>query len=388
MYRFFEQLSARIAAPFIGDSSRNSKVWPCRCGQSLFFRNSQCLACAAALGYQPEQSRLSSLQPGPQPDTWHLDADLGGGLFRRCANLDTPAACNWLLPAGDPHSHCIACRLNRTIPDLSIAQNHEHWRKVEIAKRRLVAQLLDLGLQVIDRSIDEEHGLAFDFVSIDLDGKPPMTGHASGLVTLDIREADDAHRERVRVQMGEPYRTLLGHLRHEVGHYYWDRLIANGPWLDGCRQVFGDERASYAEALERHYQQGAPVDWQQSHVSAHATMHPWEDWAETWAHYLHMMDAVDTALGLGMSARQMDFDYPAFPASVLYDPQHPGAAAFLSFVNAWIELAGMLNELSRSMGQPDFYPFVLPPGVVGKLHFIHLVIQQEGGRADQAVQAL
>ncbi|WDH37256.1 zinc-binding metallopeptidase family protein [Pseudomonas chlororaphis] len=386
MYRFFEQLSSRIAAPFIREDSRNSKVWRCRCGQSLFFRNSQCLACSAALGYQPEQSRLSSLQPGPEADTWRLDVDPQAGLFRRCANLDTPAACNWLLPAHGAATLCVACRLNRTIPDLGVPENPERWRMVEIAKRRLVAQLVSLGLPLIAKAEDEEAGLAFDFVGVDLQGRAPMTGHANGLITLDIKEADDAYREQVRVQMREPYRTLLGHFRHEVGHYYWDRLIAGSHWLEPCRALFGDERASYAEALDRHYQQGAPNDWSQTYVSAYATMHPWEDWAETWAHYLHMMDAVDTALGFGMSAREMDFDYQPFPLDTLYDPQHPGGPAFLSFVNAWIELAGMLNELSRSMGQPDFYPFILPPAVIAKLHFIHLVIQQAGGKADAALE--
>ncbi|OLF55136.1 putative zinc-binding metallopeptidase [Pseudomonas chlororaphis] len=386
MYRFFEQLSSRIAAPFVHENSRNSKVWACRCGQSLFFRNSQCLACSALLGYQPEQSRLSSLQPGPDADTWQLDADPQAGLFRRCANLDTAAACNWLLPAHGADTLCVACRLNRTIPDLDVAENPERWRKVEIAKRRLVAQLVSLGLPLIAKTEDEAAGLAFDFVGVDLEGKAPMTGHANGLITLDIKEADDAYREQVRVQMGEPYRTLLGHFRHEVGHYYWERLIASSHWLAPYRVLFGDERASYAEALDRHYRQGAPTGWQQSHVSAYATMHPWEDWAETWAHYLHMMDAVDTALGFGMSARELDFDYQPFPLDALYDPRHPGGPAFLSFVNAWIELAGMLNELSRSMGQPDFYPFILPLPVIAKLHFIHLVIQQAGGKADEALE--
>ncbi|WP_206080205.1 putative zinc-binding metallopeptidase, partial [Pseudomonas viridiflava] len=150
---------------------------------------------------------------------------------------------------------------------------------------------------------------------------------------------------------------------------------------------FGDERASYADALDHHYKNGAPDNWQESFVSAYATMHPWEDWAETWAHYLHMMDAVDTALGFGMSARDMELDYQPFPLETLFDPQHPGGPAFLSFVNAWIELASMLNELSRSMGQPDFYPFVLPPAVIAKLHFIHLVIQDAGGKADEVLQA-
>lgn len=383
MYRFFEQLSSRIAAPFTSGPSRSSKVWACRCGQSLFFRNSQCLACSALLGYEPEQGRLSSLQPGPEAGTWRLDAAPEAGLFRRCANLDTPAACNWLLPADKGQTLCVACSLNRTIPDLSVPQNSERWLKVETAKRRLVAQLIGLGLQVVPRRADEETGLAFDFVGVDQAGNAPVTGHANGLITLDIKEADDAHREKIRVQMGEPYRTLLGHFRHEVGHYYWDRLIAGSHWLEPFRQVFGDERASYAEALDRHYRQGPRPDWQHTCVSAYATMHPWEDWAETWAHYLHMMDAVDTALGFGMSARELELDYRPFPADVLYDPQDSAGATFLSFVNAWIELAGMLNELSRSMGQPDFYPFVLPPSVITKLHFIHLVIRQAGGRADE-----
>jgi hypothetical protein len=386
MYRFFEQLSSRIAAPFIAETKRNSKVWACRCGQSVFFQNTKCLACAAPLGYLPEQARVVALEPAGEPGTWRVSEEADGALYRRCANLSTAAACNWLFPAHNNGEFCTACSLNRTIPDLSVPENPERWRKVETAKRRLVAQLISLGLEVIPKTVDEETGLAFDFIGVDLEGKPPTTGHANGLITLNIEEADDAHREAVRIQMHEPYRTLLGHFRHEVGHYYWDRLIAETSWQEGFRALFGDERASYADALDHHYQHGAPSDWQQNFVSAYATMHPWEDWAETWAHYLHMMDAVDTALGFGMSAREMELDYQPFPLETLYDPQHPGGPAFLSFVNAWIELAGMLNELSRSMGQPDFYPFALPPAVITKLHFIHLVIQDAGGKADEVLQ--
>jgi len=387
MFRYFEQLTSRIAAPFVSETRRNSKVWQCRCGQSIFFPNTQCLACAAELGYLPEQGRLVALEPHQDANVWCVVDEPGRGLYRRCANLETPAACNWLYPAWASDDFCVACSLNRTIPDLSIPENGERWRKVETAKRRLVAQLIALGLTVIPKSVDEHNGLAFDFVGVDLEGKLPTTGHADGLITLDIKEADDVHREAIRIQMHEPYRTLLGHFRHEVGHYYWDRLIAGSFWQDGFRQLFGDERANYADALEHHYQNGTPDDWQQGFVSAYATMHPWEDWAETWAHYLHMMDAVDTALGFGMSAREMDLDYQPFPLETLYDPQHPGGPAFLAFVNAWLELAGMLNELSRSMGQPDFYPFVLSPPVITKLHFIHLVIQDAGGKADEALQA-
>jgi len=388
MYRFFEQLTTRIAAPFIKPENRHSKVWECQCGQSIFFSNSQCLACQAGLGYWPLRNALSALQAGPQEGTWLMHSDPQAGLFRRCANLDTPAACNWLVEAEHGEGAlCVACSLNRTIPDLGVLENPERWRLVETAKRRLVAQLINLGLPVIAKTENEEAGLAFDFIGVDLQGNAPTTGHANGLITLDIEEADDAHREKMRMKLGEPYRTLLGHFRHEVGHYYWDRLIAGSHWQEGFRRLFGDETQSYADALQRHYEQGAPADWPQTYVSAYATMHPWEDWAETWAHYLHMMDAVDTALGFGMSAKEMELDYIPFPLETLYDPEHRSGPAFLAFVNAWIELAGMLNELSRSMGQPDFYPFVLPPALIAKLHFIHLVIQETGGRADEVLQA-
>ncbi|WP_225774909.1 putative zinc-binding metallopeptidase [Pseudomonas sp. Marseille-Q5115] len=385
MYRYFENISSRIATPS-EQGARHSSVWDCQCGQSIFFNNSLCLACEHALGYLPGFNVVSSLGEAEQTGTWYLDAAPEAGPVRRCANLDTPAACNWLIPVSDHNPLCAACRLNRTIPDLSIPENHEHWRKVEAAKRRLVAQLINLGLKVIPKTEDEARGLCFDFVGTAVDGTAPTTGHANGLITLDISEADDAHREQVRQQMHEPYRTLLGHFRHEVGHYYWDRLIAGTPWLEKFRAVFGDEQADYGQALSCHYEQGPPAGWEERHVSSYATMHPWEDWAETWAHYLHMMDAVDTALGFGMSARRMELTYPRFPLQTLYDPTHESGAAFLAFVNNWIELAGMLNELSRAMGQPDFYPFVLPPAVIAKLHFIHLVIQDAGGRADDVLQ--
>ena len=369
MHPFFEQLSSRIAAPFMGESSRNSKVWPCRCGQSLFFRNSQCLACSTALGYQPERSRLSALQPGVQTGTWLLDVDPGAGLFRRCANLDSPAACNWLLPANDHDVLCIACSLNRTIPDLSIADNHERWRKVETAKRRLVAQLVSLGLRVVPKAVDEETGLAFDFIGVSLEGKPPTTGHANGLITLDIKEADDGHREQVRVQMHEPYRTLLGHFRHEVGHYYWDRLVAHSHWLEPFRGLFGDERASYAEALERHYQQGAPLDWQQHYVSAYATMHPWEDWAETWAHYLHMSDTLETTAACGLSLSPARRDEPQLLHLNLTEIGTD--SSFDQLIERWYPLTYVLNNLNRGLGLGDSYPFVISLPVAEKLRFVH-----------------
>lgn len=390
MYRYFDRISSRIASPrslaLASPDASQGKRWHCRCGQAVFFTNSLCLACEAPLGYLPGNDVVSAMSPGEVAGTWTLDAAVQAGAVRRCGNFESPAACNWLVPAGDPQPLCAACRLNRTIPDLSVPENPAYWFKVETAKRRLVAQLLNLGLPVVAKVEDEATGLAFDFVGTDLNGNAPTTGHADGLITLNIQEADDAHREQVRAAMGEPYRTLLGHFRHEVGHYYWDRLIANTDWLERYQALFGDEQQSYAQALERHYQQGAPADWAERYVSAYATMHPWEDWAETWAHYLHMMDAVDTAQSFGMNGHDVDLDYVKYPLETLYDPTHDSGPAFLGFVNAWIELAGMLNELSRAMGQPDFYPFVLPAPVIAKLHFIHLVVQRAGGKADDILE--
>ncbi|TBV05489.1 zinc-binding metallopeptidase family protein [Phytopseudomonas dryadis] len=376
MNRFFKALGLRIGDPARQARNASQKaLGQCTCGQPIFFRNSQCLACHSPLGYEPQRGLMVTLAATEQADVWQVDGENDGPRYQRCANLLTAAGCNWLLPAQQDASLCIACGLNRTIPDLSVPGNDRRWGRFETAKRRLVAQLLTLRLPVVAKSEDEERGLAFDFLGVGVDGEHPMTGHAGGLITLNIAEADDDRREQVRVQMHEPYRTLLGHFRHEVGHYYWDRLIADSPWLEDYRRLFGDEREDYAAALQRHYEQGSPADWQASFVSAYATMHPWEDWAETWAHYLHMMDTLDTALSFGMRAGDVELEFQPFTREALYDPDDPLAEDFLVFVNAWIELAAMLNELARSMGQRDLYPFVLPAAVIGKLQFIHRVVQ-------------
>ncbi|MCH1999886.1 putative zinc-binding metallopeptidase, partial [Achromobacter xylosoxidans] len=168
------------------------------------------------------------------------------------------------------------------------------------------------------------------------------------------------YRDRVREAMHEPYRTLLGHFRHEIGHFYWDQLVAGGPWLAPFRAVFGDERADYAQALRRNYEQGPPADWAGRFISTYASCHPWEDWAETWAHYLHMMDTLDTAISFGVTRVAVQQAVEPFTRASLYDPDDPEGQGFLDLVNAWVALTGALNELSRSMGQRDFYPFVLP----------------------------
>lgn len=359
-----------------------SRAYFCRCGRPVFFRNSVCLACNTPLGFAPHLRQVFPLKPANKPGVWQIArGGEGNRKYRRCANLETPAACNWLLDEremdGNPRMMCIACRLNRTIPDLSIAENGILWGRLEAAKRRLVSSLLALDLPVASRvDQDTERGLAFDFLRSPAEGPRVLTGHAGGIITINVEEADNAKREQIREDMHEPYRTLLGHLRHEVGHYYWDRLIAGSPGLEDFRKLFGDEQQDYAAALQRNYQQGPPPGWEQQYVSAYASVHPWEDWAETWAHYMHMIDTLDTAISFGVDTRNLDMEIDPFGTDVLFRPQDPGAARFLSFLNAWIALSAVLNELSRSMGQPDLYPFALPRPAVAKLHFIHFAVTQ------------
>jgi hypothetical protein len=364
------------------------RVFRCRCGRPVFFRNSRCLACGAALGYDPERGRLLPLAPGPVEGTWRVDGDADGASaspYRRCANLDTAAGCNWLVAADDANPLCRCCRLTRILPDLSEPGNAERWGLVERAKRRLVSSLIGLRLPVRSKQLeDPARGLAFDLLRAPPGGPGVITGHADGVITLDVEEADDATREARRASLHEPYRTLLGHLRHEVGHYYWGRLVRGTAWEAACRERFGDERIDYAAALQRHYAQGAPGDWPSRFVSAYAAAHPAEDWAETFAHYLHVVDTIDTAGSFGLDAARAGLAYEPFPAELLDGETPEAAAAFMRFVTGWMELTGVLNELSRAMGLADFYPFVLSAAAVRKLHFVHRLVRDAGARDGDA----
>ncbi|EDY16373.1 conserved hypothetical protein [Chthoniobacter flavus Ellin428] len=355
----------------------------CQCGQPIFFRNSQCLTCGAALGYEPDCTEVLALLPGPGEGTWLLTGEkTASRTFRRCANFDSPCGCNWLVPAEDELPHCVSCRLNRAIPDFADADNRRYWRAIENAKRRLVAQLLAIGLPVKSKvSEDPERGLMFDFLRSPPGGAPVTTGHGRGVITLDVEEADDALREKTRLALHEPYRTLLGHFRHEIGHYYWDRLIAGTPWHEKFRELFGDERADYGAALRANYESGPPPDWRERHISSYASCHPWEDWAESWAHYLHIVDSLDTAMGFGLSGDDIGAESPLFSMEDLYAPDEPDAWRVLSLVNSWMELVTALNELARCMGHQDFYPFVMSRPVLRKLHFIQLVVKGERAAA-------
>lgn len=346
------------------------KVFTCqKCGQLLHFENTHCLNCGTSLGYIPSRAALSAydavedgaLRAVADPDArWIV-----------CGNAAS-AGCNWLIEAGSGDTFCASCKLNRTIPDLSIPGNRERWHAIEDAKRRLIYALTRLELPLTSQHEDEENGLAFDFLA-DAEGSPVMTGHANGLITINIAEADPAERERRRVELGEPYRTLLGHLRHEVGHYYWEVLVQRPGKQEAARAVFGDERESYADALQRHYENGPPEGWEDAYVSAYATMHAWEDFAETWSHYLHMVDTLDTAHSFGMRVDPGVTDRADANAEFTFDPYH--TADFQRLMDAWIPLTIAVNSLNRSMGQSDLYPFVLSPPAIGKLKFIHDLVR-------------
>ena len=356
------------------------RAFRCPCGHQVYFRNSRCLGCGTPLGYLASSGALLALRPGPQDDTWQACGRHGprAPVYRRCANFASPAGCNWLVEAGAarrrPHL-CEACDLNQSVPDLSRDGDSVLWTRMEKAKRRLVSQLIGLGLPVASKVGDDPaHGLACDFLG-SLPGHPRvMTGHGDGVITINLDEADDPVRERTRQEMGEPYRTLLGHFRHEVGHYYWDRLVDGTPWLAPWRLLFGDERLSYGQALRAHYEQGPPPDWRGRFVSSYASMHPWEDWAETWAHYLHLRDTLDTAVSHGIGARARHLLAQPFTRDDLWNPGDPAGGPFLDMLHAWIQTTAVMNEMSAAMGHQDYYPFVLPRAAVAKLHFIHGVV--------------
>ncbi len=380
MYALFDDIARRLSKSWRRrDLPRRDHTYRCQCERPVFFRNSLCLGCNAALGYEPLLGEVRAMLPEDGAGTWRLSGvPEATGSYRRCANFDSPAGCNWLVAVDDASPLCLSCRLNRTIPDLSDADNQRYWRAIENAKRRLVAQLLGLGLPVRSKIDDDsQRGLAFDLLRSPPEGPRVLTGHASGLITLNVEEADDATREKIRHDMHEPYRTLLGHFRHEIGHYYWDRLVTGTRWHESFRALFGDERADYAAAIKANYENGPPPGWAQRHITTYASAHPWEDWAESWAHYMHLVDSLDTALGFGLTGDAVEAETEPFELADLYAPEHPDAARILSIVNSWLELTTVLNELARSMGQPDFYPFVMSSTVVRKLHFIHLVIRDE-----------
>jgi hypothetical protein len=354
------------------------KLFTCSaCQQIVYFENSQCTRCGHALAFLPEIAQITALEPAegaPEGTYIALAPELKKGRVRLCGNQLDHGACNWALPEADTHRFCRACRLNEMIPNLSEPGAKEAWINMENAKRRLVYQLLALGLPVEPRN-EQPRGLAFAFKKDVPGGEKVLIGQEGGLVTINIAEADSPFREKTRLSLGERYRTLLGHFRHEIGHYYCERIVLSTPFAEPFRALFGDERASYDEALDRHYKNGAPADWPTKYVSAYATMHPHEDWAETWAHYLHMVDTLETARSCGVTIRshvaKADENLAVATKRLDFDD-------FDELIEAWAPLTVVVNNLNRSMGLVDVYPFALPELAVKKLRFVHEVVQKSG----------
>ena len=300
------------------------------------------------------------------------DRNVVADLYKLCTNYSENDVCNWAIPSADTESLCHSCRLTHTIPNLAAPGSKAAWAKLEAAKRRMVYALLRLTLPVNGKALEPQSGLEFRFLSDSTssfgDQSRVLTGHDNGLITINVAEADDIYRETQRQQHHEPYRTLLGHFRHEIGHYYWDRLIAGSSRLAEFRRLFGDECADYQTALAIHYNQEPPANWADNFISAYATTHPWEDWAESWAHVMHMIDAIETAHFIGMSVRPARSDDPA-----LEDPTEPTRGVVGDFdhlIEEWKTLTYVLNNLTRGLGLADAYPFVLSTAIVDKLRFV------------------
>ena len=348
------------------------KLFTCRtCGQTIHFDNRLCVRCGAALGFVAEDVTLHALVPAGE-NLWAPGE--GGALYRFCDNA-VNGVCNWLVPADGPHAFCEACRHNRIVP-VTDARGLERWRRIGLAQRHLFYSLLRWNLPRPTREEDPAGGLVFDFLADELDQNgnvvsAAMTGHEAGLISLRAAEADDEVRESVRVSMNEPYRSLLGHFRHETGHFYWAQLVRDAATLEEARRLFGDERADYAAALQRNYDEGPPADWQQHFISTYASSHPAEDFAECWAHFFHIVDTLETARAFGLNTDPKGHE--ELEAEVSFDPYRAPDAGRL--VEAWIPLSVALNAIQRSMGQPDSYPFVLPPPVVEKLDFINRLVR-------------
>ena len=350
------------------------KLFQCsNCKNTIVFENHTCVNCGYYLGYSSYYNQIISLDP--KLAKWHLST-LGNKNYAYCKN-HIHNVCNWLVETSAPSKFCLACSLNRTIPHLLDAENLDKWKQIELAKHRLVYQLLRFRLPVVSKMDDSQGGFCFDFLAkeeLPQESKDIKTGHAEGVITLLISEADPVVREQIKKEMSERYRTLLGHFRHEVGHYFWDRLIRNNPsMLLKFRDVFGDETQSYSDSLENHYKNGPPRNWEHRFISKYASSHPWEDWAETWSHYLHLTDVLETAYNFGIQTNPKIAPQENLKMNASFDPYRE--TGFKNFMDTGIPLLYALNSMNRSMGENDLYPFIISEPVKRKLGFIHSVLK-------------
>lgn len=337
------------------------KRFYCSCGAEIFFDNTICIKCGRPVGVDAEGSEMFTLR---RRSNGLLAATVGTHTkyYRFCEHRSSESlGCNLLIRDDDPSNQCVSCRLTRTIPDQSIPRNVTRWRILESAKRRMIFNLYKNRLPYQNRYVNPQAGLCFDFLE-DSSSNPNiaagsvLTGHSNGVITVNAAEADPTYRVTIREEMNERYRTILGHFRHEIGHYFWMRFIQNTRFDWPFRQIFGDYTQDYDEALKRYYAEGPDPDWQENHISAYSSMHPFEDWAETWAHYMHMHDTLETAVSFNMI--KVDID----------------SQDFNEVLNKWVELTVIMNALNRSVGNPDAYPFILSATVYKKLAFIREVI--------------
>lgn len=313
----------------------------CACGRAVYFDNHSCGNCGRQLAFDPATLKMTA------------EAEIGDGL-RYCSNRNSAIRCNWL--ASPKAGKCLSCATSQTIPTLSKRENHARWRKLEQAKRRLIYDLLRLGLPV------DPSRLRFVFkedrrTNPDVRDDHVSIGHADGVITINAAEADEVYREQMRQQMNEPYRTLLGHFRHESGHYYFN-VVIDDELRNEARRLFGDESASYDEALQAYYQAGPEPGWEAHFISGYASSHPAEDWAECWAHYLHICAVLEAADTTGL---RTDTDVQNWPTE-------------------FIDLVIAINEILRSLGLPDAYPFVITAAIAEKIEFVHKAVSRFNGR--------
>lgn len=354
------------------------------CDQVIHFDNRQCVRCNHRLGFLPGDLAMHALEPRDET-RWQLVSNPSRQV-RFCANAGLDI-CNWLVADDDNNDFCITCRHNGLVPNTGTQEGVDHWRRISQAQRHLFYSLLRWNLPHPDRQEDPQGGLIFDFLEDAVQGDghviPAMTGHDEGVIAIRAAEADDVTRELARSSMNEPYRTLLGHFRHETGHFIWNKLVRDRNAFEAFRAVFGDERQDYGTALQNHYAMGAPVGWRNSFISAYAAAHPWEDFAECFAHYLHLVDTLETARAFGIAIDPRGHEEIA--GEVDFNPYRAKNAEQL--VSAWVPLSLAINAIQRSMGQPDSYPFVLSQAVVTKLEYMHRLIQDVARQQPQQVAA-
>jgi hypothetical protein len=322
----------------------------------------RCPQCSAELGFHILSRTFAGLRGGK--------AVIDGSTWYACSNRAW--GCNWLVRDDAPAGKCISCRLTRNSPPADDTIALEKLASTERAKRRLLLQLSDLGLPVSPWYV-APGGLGFDLLSSFSTGTQVLIGHSNGIITIDLAESLDDHREALRVNLGEPYRTMLGHFRHEVGHYFQNVLIHDEKTWAQCRELFGDERASYQDALDRHYAQGAPKGWSASYISEYATMHPWEDFAETFAHYLHISGTLQTAAAIGI---HLDASVANLRDADVVPRQSYADTSVQEMLGDWDWMSRAFNRINRAMGFGDLYPFELPPPARQKLAFVHELISK------------